>query len=120
MVYCFLGCGFVGEGGGDLGFLMASRQGTRHRKGSSAGGKTVNSPSSSTTSSSRQVMEVASVDEQSSPASSSAQYFCADGIGLDADPCKENVSVTVRFRPLRYCAFCVFDFVFGWIDWNVV
>ncbi|KAM0949160.1 putative plus-end-directed kinesin ATPase [Dioscorea sansibarensis] len=78
---------------------MASRQRSRQRKGSSAAGKTANSPSSSTTSSSRQVME-ASVDEQSSPASSSAQYFCADGLGLDADPCKENVSVTVRFRPL--------------------
>ncbi|KAJ0981199.1 hypothetical protein J5N97_009454 [Dioscorea zingiberensis] len=78
---------------------MASRQGTRQRKASSGAAKTVNSPSSSTTSSSRLVME-ASVDGQSSPASSSAQYFCADGLGLDADPCKENVSVTVRFRPL--------------------
>lgn len=64
--------------------------------------KAVNSPSSSTTSSSRLVPEVASVDGQSSPASSSAKskphYLESPALGTEVS--KENVTVTVRFRPL--------------------
>ncbi|EEF32031.1 kinesin-like protein KIN-7K, chloroplastic isoform X2 [Ricinus communis] len=63
----------------------------------------MNSPSSSTTSSSKQFIET-SIDGQSSPASSSArskpQYFYSENVSLDAERSKENVTVTVRFRPL--------------------
>ncbi|KAK8672079.1 hypothetical protein V6N13_110454 [Hibiscus sabdariffa] len=45
-----------------------------------------------------------SIDCQSSPASSSArskpQYFYPENLHVDADRSKENVTVTVRFRPL--------------------
>ncbi|KAJ0816492.1 putative plus-end-directed kinesin ATPase [Helianthus annuus] len=61
---------------------------TQARKSTS---KYANSPSSSTTSSSKQFLE-ASVDNLSSPASS-----C---IPLSVERSKENVTVTVRFRPL--------------------
>ncbi|KAA8516966.1 hypothetical protein F0562_017216 [Nyssa sinensis] len=77
---------------------MASRQGSKSKKSSS---KAVNSPSTSTTSSSKQFQET-SIDGLSSPASSSArgkpQYFYSES--LDAERSKENVTVTVRFRPL--------------------
>lgn len=66
--------------------------------------KVANSPSSSTTSSSRLVAEVASVDEQSSPASSSAKSkpvsLLESPAAPDSEVSKENVTVTVRFRPL--------------------
>ncbi|PKU84938.1 hypothetical protein MA16_Dca024771 [Dendrobium catenatum] len=65
--------------------------------------KAGNSPSSSTTSSSRLVPEVASVDGQSSPASSSAKskpHSYLESPALDTEVAKENVTVTVRFRPL--------------------
>ncbi|KAK8971553.1 Kinesin-like protein NACK2 [Platanthera guangdongensis] len=65
--------------------------------------KVVNSPSSSTTSSSRIVAEVVSVDEQSSPASSSAKSKPVSHLESPApgsEVPKENVTVTVRFRPL--------------------
>ncbi|URE33504.1 hypothetical protein MUK42_33523 [Musa troglodytarum] len=82
---------------------MASRPDPRRRRSAQVPSKPTNSPSSSTTSSSRQLPE-ASVDGQSSPASSSArdkpQYFCAGSEAFDADGSKENVTVTVRFRPL--------------------
>ncbi|KAG6528345.1 hypothetical protein ZIOFF_010499 [Zingiber officinale] len=87
----------------DLG--MASRYDSRQRRTvqSPASYKPANSPTSSTTSSFRQVPE-ASADGQSSPASSTArgkpQYFFPDSEVLDADGSKENVTVTVRFRPL--------------------
>ncbi|KAL3569229.1 hypothetical protein D5086_029119 [Populus alba] len=62
-----------------------------------------NSPSTSTTSSSKQFLET-SIDGQSSPASSSAlskpQYFYSESANLDTERSKENVTVTVRFRPL--------------------
>ncbi|XP_073045805.1 LOW QUALITY PROTEIN: kinesin-like protein KIN-7K, chloroplastic [Primulina eburnea] len=61
-----------------------------------------NSPSSSTTSSSRQYLEP-SADSLSSPASSSArskQFFYSESAPLDVERSKENVTVTVRFRPL--------------------
>ncbi|KAL3534130.1 hypothetical protein ACH5RR_002591 [Cinchona calisaya] len=66
-----------------------------------------NSPASSTTTSSKHFPET-SVDGLSSPASSSArskppQYFyhAEGGLGFDdAERSKENVTVTVRFRPL--------------------
>ncbi|OVA20703.1 Kinesin [Macleaya cordata] len=81
---------------------MASRQGPKSRKSSFA--KSVNSPSSSTTSSSKQLPET-SIEGQSSPASSSArskpQYFSySETVPVDIERSKENVTVTVRFRPL--------------------
>ncbi|THU47352.1 hypothetical protein C4D60_Mb09t14590 [Musa balbisiana] len=82
---------------------MASRPDPRGRRSAQVPSKPTNSPSSSTTSSSRQLPE-ASVDGQSSPASSSVrdkpQYFCAGSEAFDAEGSKENVTVTVRFRPL--------------------
>lgn len=83
---------------------MASRQGPRSKKLGSVSTRAAKSPSSSTTSSSRQYVET-SIDGQSSPASSSArskpQYFHSENVQLDAERSKENVTVTVRFRPLR-------------------
>ncbi|KAF3442671.1 hypothetical protein FNV43_RR16587 [Rhamnella rubrinervis] len=82
---------------------MASRQGSRSKKLSSSNYKAANSLSSSTTSSSKQFVET-SIDGQSSPASSSArskpQYFYSESLPLDVERSKENVTVTVRFRPL--------------------
>ncbi|XP_047333647.1 kinesin-like protein KIN-7K, chloroplastic [Impatiens glandulifera] len=80
---------------------MASGQGAKSRR---SGFKAVqHSPSSSTTSSSKQFPET-SVDGQSSPASSSARskphYFYSENSSLNAERSKENVTVTVRFRPL--------------------
>nr|KYP39610.1 Kinesin-related protein 11 [Cajanus cajan] len=66
-----------------------------------SGSRAANSPSSSTTSSSKLFLET-SVDGLSSPASSSARsktpYSFSESVPLDA---KENVTVTVRFRPLN-------------------
>lgn len=77
--------------------IMASRQGSKSKKLISSSSKAVNTPSSSTTSSSK-------IDGQSSPASSSArskpQYFYSESLPSDVDKSKENVTVTVRFRPL--------------------
>lgn len=76
---------------------MASKQGLKSRK-------MANSASSSTTSSSKKFLET-SVDGQDSPASSSArskphnQYYSENAV-VEADKSKENVTVTVRFRPL--------------------
>ncbi|KAJ8471897.1 hypothetical protein OPV22_026240 [Ensete ventricosum] len=82
---------------------MASRPDPMRRRSAQVPSKPTNSPSSSTTSSSRQLPE-ASVDGQSSPASSSVrdkpQYFCVGSEAFDAEGSKENVTVTVRFRPL--------------------
>ncbi|CAI0406570.1 unnamed protein product [Linum tenue] len=70
---------------------MASRSGSKSKKlGSAGSSKAANSPSSSTTSSSKHFPET-SIDGQSSPASSSAR---------SKPQSKENVTVTVRFRPL--------------------
>ncbi|XP_022766849.1 kinesin-like protein KIN-7K, chloroplastic isoform X2 [Durio zibethinus] len=82
---------------------MSSRRGSKSKKLGSSNSKAVNSPSSSTTSSSKHFLET-SIDGQSSPASSSArskpQYFYSENLHVDADRSKENVTVTVRFRPL--------------------
>ncbi|RRT52023.1 hypothetical protein B296_00050743 [Ensete ventricosum] len=82
---------------------MASQPDSRQRRSAQVSSKPANSPTSSTTSSSRQVLE-ASVDGQSSPASSSVrdkpQYFCGDSEAFDMEGSKESVTVTVRFRPL--------------------
>ncbi|KAK6289603.1 hypothetical protein POUND7_001144 [Theobroma cacao] len=82
---------------------MSSKRGLKSKKLGSSNLKAANSPSSSTTSSSKQFLET-SIDGQSSPASSSArskpQYFYSENLHLDADRSKENVTVTVRFRPL--------------------
>ncbi|KAI3995579.1 hypothetical protein MKX01_023324 [Papaver californicum] len=87
---------------------MASRQAPpqphKSRKSTSNLPKSVNSTSSSTTSS-RQLPETTSIECQSSPASSSArskpiQYYSSKAATLDSERFKENVTVTVRFRPL--------------------
>ncbi|KAL9828413.1 Kinesin-like protein KIN-7L [Arabidopsis thaliana] len=79
---------------------MASRQGSKSRK---AGLKGADSTASSTTSSSKLYQET-SIDGHSSPASSSAQskqqFFSPDPLPQTAQRSKENVTVTVRFRPL--------------------
>ncbi|RZS22608.1 hypothetical protein BHM03_00055412 [Ensete ventricosum] len=92
------------SGGRRIEPAMASQPDSRQRRSAQVSSKPANSPTSSTTSSSRQVLE-ASVDGQSSPASSSVrdkpQYFCGDSEAFDMEGSKESVTVTVRFRPLR-------------------
>ncbi|KAJ4971014.1 hypothetical protein NE237_004113 [Protea cynaroides] len=82
---------------------MASRQGFKSKKSVSKLHKVVNSPSSSTTSSSKQLPET-SFEGQYSPAASSVkskpQYFYSETVPLDEERSIENVTVTVRFRPL--------------------
>ncbi|KAJ9184658.1 hypothetical protein P3X46_004362 [Hevea brasiliensis] len=82
---------------------MASKQGSKSKRLGSVSSKAINSNSSSTTSSSKQFIET-SIDGQSSPASSSArskpQYFYSESVTLNGARSKENVTVTVRFRPL--------------------
>ncbi|KAH0971892.1 hypothetical protein GBA52_024048 [Prunus armeniaca] len=79
---------------------MASKHGPRSKK---FGSRAANSPASSTTSSSKQYLET-SIEGQSSPASSSArskpQYLYSESVPQDVGRSKENVTVTVRFRPL--------------------
>ncbi|XP_014495926.1 kinesin-like protein KIN-7K, chloroplastic [Vigna radiata var. radiata] len=87
---------------------MASKQGVKSRRFGLSGLKGANSPSSSTTSSSKQVLDT-SFDGQSSPASSSARskqrHFNPETAAatppLEPQRVKENVTVTVRFRPLN-------------------
>lgn len=86
---------------------MASKHGVKSKRffGSSGAKGAANSPSSSTTSSSKQFQET-SVDGPSSPASSSVRskpqrQFYPETAPLDAQRGKENVTVTVRFRPLK-------------------
>ncbi|GLT27119.1 hypothetical protein SLA2020_021450 [Shorea laevis] len=82
---------------------MPSKLGSKSKRLGLRSSKAANSPSSSTTSSSKQYQET-SVDGQSSPASSSArskpQFFYAENLVMDMERSKENVTVTVRFRPL--------------------
>ncbi|KAI4300663.1 hypothetical protein L6164_034014 [Bauhinia variegata] len=82
---------------------MASKQGVKSKRFGLSNLKATNSPTSST-SSSKQFLET-SIDGQSSPASSSARskskYFSSESVPLDAERAKENVTVTVRFRPLN-------------------
>ncbi|CAL0302512.1 unnamed protein product [Lupinus luteus] len=84
---------------------MASKQGVKSRGFGFNSSKAANSPSSSTTSSSKPFPET-SADGQSSPASSSARSkphrnVHTEAVLLDAQREKENVTVTVRFRPLN-------------------
>ncbi|KAG8371825.1 hypothetical protein BUALT_Bualt12G0003400 [Buddleja alternifolia] len=82
---------------------MATRLGLTPKKPSPRVAVSSNSLTSSTTSSSRQFLEP-SIDGLSSPASSSArskpQCFYSESVSLDVERSKENVTVTVRFRPL--------------------
>ncbi|KAJ6749852.1 hypothetical protein OIU85_000479 [Salix viminalis] len=85
---------------------MATTQGSKSRRSNITNNSkkaAANSPSTSTTSSSKQFLET-SIDCQSSPASSSAiskpQHFYPESVNLDTERSKENVTVTVRFRPL--------------------
>lgn len=84
--------------------VMASKHGSRSKKLGSSSSRAANSLSSSTTSSSKQNLET-SIEAQSSPASSSArskpQYFYSESLPQNVERSKENVTVTVRFRPLR-------------------
>nr|XP_023886010.1 kinesin-like protein KIN-7K, chloroplastic [Quercus suber] len=81
---------------------MASKQKSKLKKLGLSSSKAA-TPSSSTTSSSKQYLDT-SIDGQSSPASSSArskpQYFYSEGLPVEGERSKENVTVTVRFRPL--------------------
>ncbi|KAI9077289.1 hypothetical protein K1719_040733 [Acacia pycnantha] len=83
---------------------MASKHGAKSKKLGLNNFKAANSPSSSTTSSSKHFLET-TIDGLSSPASSSArskpQYFYSESTPLDAERATENVTVTVRFRPLN-------------------
>ncbi|GAA0142475.1 microtubule binding motor protein [Lithospermum erythrorhizon] len=78
---------------------MTTRIGSKNKKVNSKGANS----SSSTTSSSKQYPEV-SIDGLSSPASSSMRskllHSHSDNIPAEAERSKENVTVTVRFRPL--------------------
>nr|QWT43305.1 kinesin-related protein KIN7C [Citrullus lanatus] len=98
-----MGCGRKGKKD-PLEVVMASRQGPKSKKLGPVSTRVAKSPSSSTTSSSKQYLET-SIDGQSSPASSSArskpQYFYSENVHSDVERSKENVTVTVRFRPLR-------------------
>ncbi|XP_027935876.1 kinesin-like protein KIN-7K, chloroplastic isoform X2 [Vigna unguiculata] len=80
---------------------MASKRSAKSKGLRLSGSRAGNSPTSSTTSSSKQFLET-SVDGLSSPASSSARsktpYSFSESVPSDA---KENVTVTVRFRPLN-------------------
>ncbi|XP_065857789.1 kinesin-like protein KIN-7K, chloroplastic [Euphorbia lathyris] len=82
---------------------MASKQGSKSKRLGSNSSKAANSHSSTTTSSSKQFLET-SIDGQSSPASSSARskphYFYSETAAVEVERSKENVTVTVRFRPL--------------------
>ncbi|KAL3632389.1 Kinesin-like protein KIN-7D, chloroplastic [Castilleja foliolosa] len=81
---------------------MASKQGLKPKKTSQSAVVSNNSPSSSTTSSSRRFLEP-SIDSLSSPASSSAiskPLLYPESVSLNVEKSKENVTVTVRFRPL--------------------
>ncbi|KAL6522372.1 Kinesin-like protein KIN-7D, chloroplastic [Orobanche minor] len=81
---------------------MASRQGLKPKKHSPQTAVSNNSPTSSTTSSSRQFLEP-SIDGLGSPASSTSRskpQFDPESVSLDVERPKENVTVTVRFRPL--------------------
>lgn len=85
---------------------MASKASRSKKSSPSSTSKGVSSPSSSTTSSLRLNPE-APIDGQISPASSSAarsksQYFYSENMPVDSEQSKENVTVTVRFRPLRF------------------
>lgn len=79
---------------------MATKQASKFQKLSS---RVANSPTSSTTSSSKQFPEH-SIEGVSSPASSSArskpQFYYSDSVSAETERPKENVTVTVRFRPL--------------------
>jgi len=81
----------------EFGFVMGSKQVSKTRNGGFSKLKTVESSASSTTSSSKLYQE-ASVDSHSSPTSSSVRSKPQ----LPPKPLqsKENVTVTVRFRPL--------------------
>lgn len=85
---------------------MASKASRSKKSSPSSTSKGVSSPSSSTTSSLRLNPE-APIDGQISPASSSAarsksQHFYSENMPVDFERSKENVTVTVRFRPLRF------------------
>lgn len=89
---------------------MSSKYISKSKIVDSSNSKAANSLSSSTTSSSKQFLET-SIDGLSSPASSSARskprYFYTENLTS-----KENVTVTVRFRPLRYLKMCSWN-MFG-------
>ncbi|KAK6793811.1 hypothetical protein RDI58_007264 [Solanum bulbocastanum] len=80
---------------------MATKQASKFQKLSS---RIANSPTSSTTSSSKQFPEHSIDDGVSSPASSSArskpQFYYSESVSVETERPKENVTVTVRFRPL--------------------
>ncbi|KAJ0242495.1 Kinesin motor domain-containing protein [Hirschfeldia incana] len=87
---------------------MASRQVSKSRKAGFSNIKGDDSTASSSTTSSSKLYQEISIDDghHSSPASSFAQskhhFFSPDSFPQSSQPSKENVTVTVRFRPLRF------------------
>ncbi|XP_078157601.1 P-loop containing nucleoside triphosphate hydrolases superfamily protein isoform X2 [Carex rostrata] len=84
--------------------MSSTRTGSKQRRNSlTSAGRPANSPTSSTAS-----VSAAALDSQFSPVSSlgknrTQDFFALESghVGeLDSDGCKENVTVTVRFRPL--------------------
>ncbi|KAJ4792772.1 Kinesin-like protein [Rhynchospora pubera] len=83
--------------------MSSTRGGSRQRRNSlTSAGKQANSPASSTAS-----VSVAALDGQMSPVSSFGKsrtdlfaFESGHVAEVDSDGCKENVTVTVRFRPL--------------------
>ncbi|KAF2542547.1 hypothetical protein F2Q70_00037462 [Brassica cretica] len=85
-------------------FDFVMRKGSKMRKAGYTNLKGADSTASSATSSSKLYQETSIDDGHSSPASSSAQskqqFFSPDLFPQSSKPSKENVTVTVRFRPL--------------------
>ncbi|PIA53161.1 hypothetical protein AQUCO_00900041v1 [Aquilegia coerulea] len=81
---------------------MASKQGSKNRKSSSNNHNSTNSPSSSATLSSKRLQESSHEDQSStlSSAQNKPQYFYSESTPAGNERSKENVTVTVRFRPL--------------------
>lgn len=89
--------------------MSSTRTGSKQRRNSlTSAGRPANSPTSSTAS-----VSAAALDSQFSPVSSLGKNRTQDFFALerghvaelDSDGCKENVTVTVRFRPLRFFFF---------------
>lgn len=92
--------------------MSSTRTGSKQRRNSlTSAGRPANSPTSSTAS-----VSAAALDSQFSPVSSLGKNRTQDFFALerghvaelDSDGCKENVTVTVRFRPLRFFFFFFF------------
>lgn len=108
---------------------MAPRQVPKSRKsGSSSKLKAAASSPASSTASSPILYQETSLDTHSSPTSSSVRskpHYTGGRVPQSASQSKENVTVTVRFRPLRWescdigfkCWVCSVKVDFGFYAW---